>query len=154
MKKIFTLISTFSIVFCLAQTESRIDYVKENTYYFEINKSNIKGEGANILQNSIKESQFFILGEEHFFAKVSEFTSAIIPILAKENYKYFVAEIGPNSASKISNIIKENKSLYEFNSQVNDLVGEVPVPFFDGKEDEDFLKSALDKGFELWGIDQ
>lgn len=154
MKKIFALISIWSTLSCFAQTESRIDYVKENTYYFEINKSNIEGEGANILQNSIKESQFFILGEEHFSAKVSEFTSAIIPILAKENYKYFVAEIGPNSATKISDIIKENKSLYEFNSKTYNLVGEVPVPFFDGKEDEAFLKSALDKGFELWGIDQ
>ena len=154
MKKIFILMSTFSTLFCFGQTESRIDYVKQNTYYFEINKSYIEGEGVTILKNSIKESQFFILGEEHFSAKVSEFTNAIIPILAKENYKYFVAEIGPNSANTISNIIKENKTLYEFNSQTNDLVGEVPVPFFDGKEDEVFLKNALNRGFQLWGIDQ
>jgi|TARA_B110000259_G_scaffold49784_1_gene58411 hypothetical protein len=154
-KKItFTLISTFSFLLSFAQLNTEIDYVKENTYYFEINKSNIVGEGADILRKSIEESQFFVLGEEHFSAKVSEFTNAIIPILSKENFKYFVAEIGPNSASKISNIIKENKSLYKFNSEINNLVGEVPVPFFDGIEDETFLKNAINRGFEIWGIDQ
>jgi hypothetical protein len=154
-KKItFSLISTFSFLLSFAQLKTELDYVKENTYYFEINKSNIEGKGAYILKKSIEESQFFILGEEHFTAKISEFTNAIIPILSGENYKYFVAEIGPNSATKISNIIKANESLYEFNSKVNDLVGEVPIPFFDGKEDEIFLKNAVDNGFEIWGIDQ
>ena len=74
-KKItFTLISTFSFLLSFAQLNTEIDYVKENTYYFEINKSNIVGEGADILRKSIEESQFFVLGEEHFSAKVSEFT--------------------------------------------------------------------------------
>jgi hypothetical protein len=150
----FTLISIFSFLLTFAQLKTEIDYVKDNTYYFEINKSNIEGKGAYILKKSIEESQFFILGEEHFSAKVSEFTNAIIPILSGNNYKYFVAEIGPNSATKISDIIKANKSLYEFNSKINDLVGEVPIPFFDGKEDEIFLKNAMDSGFEIWGIDQ
>ena len=149
-----TLITTFSFLLSFAQLETELDYLKENTYYFEINKSNIEGKGAYILKKSIEESQFFILGEEHFSAKVSEFTNAIIPILSEANYKYFAAEIGPNSAAKISDIIKANESLYEFNSKVNDLVGEVPIPFFDGKEDETFLKNAVDKGFEIWGIDQ
>ena len=154
-KKItFTLISTFSFLLSFAQLKTEIGYVKEHTYYFEINKSNIEGKGAYILKESIEESQFFILGEEHFSAKVSEFTNAIIPILSEGNYKYFVAEIGPNSAAKIADILKANESLFEFNSKVNDLVGEVPIPFFDGKEDETFLKNAVDKGFEIWGIDQ
>jgi hypothetical protein len=154
-KKItFTLISTFSFLLSFAQLKTEIDYVKEQTYYFDINKSNIEGKGAYILKKSIEESQFFILGEEHFSAKVSEFTNAIIPILSERNYKYFVAEIGPNSAAKIADILKANESLFEFNSKVNDLVGEVPIPFFDGKEDETFLKNAVDKGFEIWGIDQ
>ena len=151
-KIIFTVISTFLTLLSFAQSE--LDCVKENTYYFEINKLNIVGEGADVLKKSIEESQFFVLGEEHFSAKVSEFTNAIIPILANENYKYFVAEIGSNSANIISDIIKNDASLYEFNSKTYNLVGEVPVPFFDGKEDEVFLKNALDRGFELWGIDQ
>lgn len=150
----FTLIGIFSFLISFAQQKSDTDYIKENTYYFEVNESNIEGKGAAILQKSIEESQFFVLGEEHFSAQISKFTNAIIPILANQNYKYFVAEIGPNSATKIASLIKLGKSLYNFNTEVNDFVGEIPVPFFDGKEDESFLKNAINNGFELWGIDQ
>jgi hypothetical protein len=153
-KTIFTVVSILSFLISFAQLKTNIDYVKNNTYFFEINKSKIEGTGVSILSNSIKESQFFILGEEHFSARVSEFTNAIIPILSQENYKYFAAEIGPNSAVKIYDLIKQNQSLYKFNSKVNDLVGEIPIPFFDGKEDEVFLKNVIDNGFEIWGIDQ
>jgi hypothetical protein len=121
-KTIFTLISIFSFLISFAQLETDIGYIKENTYYFEINKSKIKGKGAEVLKKSIKESQFFILGEEHFSAKVSEFTNAIIPILIEVNYKYFVAEIGPHSATKITNLIETEKSLYNFNTKINGLV--------------------------------
>lgn len=153
-KTTFTLISIFSFLMLFAQLKPNTDYIKENTYYFEVNESNIEGKGAAILQKSIEESQFFILGEEHFSAQISKFTNAIIPILANHNYKYFVAEIGPNSATKITSLIKSGKSLYNFNTKVNDYVGEIPVPFFEGKEDEIFFKNAINNGFEFWGIDQ
>lgn len=153
IKKIFfTVINILSFLTTFAQSKN--NYVKDNTYYFEVTNSDIKGVGATILKESIKKSQFFILGEQHFSTQISKFTNAIIPFLSYENYKYFTAEIGPNSATKIYDLIKENKSLYNFNTHINNLVGEVPIPFFDGKEDEIFLKTAITKGFKIWGIDQ
>ncbi|WP_422858479.1 hypothetical protein ACOKFD_14010 [Flagellimonas sp. S174] len=128
--------------------------VKENTFYFEINESIPEGEGFDILRKEIEHVQFVVLGEEHFSARVSEFTNSIIPTLAKNNFKYFAAEIGPNSAAEISRQITKNGSLYDFNTEVYSLVDEVPVPFFDGVEDEVFLKSFMENGFEIWGIDQ
>ena len=84
-KKItLTVISLFSFLLSFTQSNNEVDYIKDNTYFFEINKSNIEGKGGYVLKKSIEESQFFILGEEHFSAKVSEFTNAIIPILSKE----------------------------------------------------------------------
>lgn len=149
---------TFSLLllaqFALSQEKTNTEYIKRNTYYFEVNESNIEGQGADILQKSIAASQFFILGEQHYSAKISEFTNAIIPALSNQNYKYFIAEIGPNSATQITDRLSQEVSLYSFNTEINDLVGEIPVPFFDGKEDEVFLKRALNNGFEIWGIDQ
>ena len=153
-KTTITIISILSLLMSFAQEKPDTDYIKNNTYYFEVNASHIEGKGADILLESIKESQFFVLGEEHFSAQISKFTNAVIPILTKYNYKYFVAEIGPSTASKMTSLIKNDKSLYSINTEVNDLVGEVPIPFFDGKEDEVFLKNAINNGFELWGIDQ
>lgn len=151
-KIIFTAFTFFSILSFFAQPE--INYLKENTFYFNVSESNIEGNGADILLKSIVESQFFILGEEHYSAKISEFTNAIIPFLAKQDYKNFVAEIGSNSATKITNLINNNGSLYNFNTEIYQLTGEIPIPFFDGKEDEMFLKNALNNNFKIWGIDQ
>ncbi|MDP5229558.1 MAG: hypothetical protein NWQ38_04140, partial [Cellulophaga sp.] len=153
-KMFFILVSIFSILIAFGQQKPDTDYIKNNTYYFEVNVSNIQGKGADILLRSIEESQFFVLGEEHYSAQVSKFTNAIIPLLAKHNYSHFVAEIGPSSAAKITTLIQNNQSLYNFNTEVYDLVGEIPIPFLDGKEDEVFLKKAINNGFEFWGIDQ
>jgi hypothetical protein len=156
MKKtiIILIIQTIFILNLFSQEQTDSDLVKKNTFYFEIEKGNPSGEGYDILRKEIESTQFVILGEEHFSAKVSEFTNAIVPTLAKNEYKYFAAEIGSNSAKEISSLIKQKKSLYDFNTQINNLVGEVPVPFFDGKEDEIFLKSFIKNGFEIWGLDQ
>jgi len=137
-----------------SQTVSDGELLKNNTYYFEISDGEANGKGFEILKNQIANSQFVVLGEEHFSARVSEFTNAIVPTLAKNEFKYFAAEIGANSAKVMYELVKENRSLYDFNTQVNNLVGEVPIPFFDGKEDEVFLKSFIENDFELWGIDQ
>ncbi|PXX98775.1 hypothetical protein DF185_15465 [Marinifilum breve] len=143
-----------SISSLFSQTLKDDELLKNNTYYFEISEGEAYGEGFEILKNQIKNSQFVVLGEEHFSARVSEFTNAIVPALTKNDFKYFAAEIGANSAKVMSELIKEKHSLYDFNTRINNLVGEVPVPFFDGKEDEVFLKAFMENEFELWGIDQ
>lgn len=130
------------------------ELLKTNTYYFEILEGEAYGKGFEILKNQIKNSQFVVLGEEHFSARVSEFTYALVPALTKNEFKYFAAEIGSNTAKELSELIKSKQSLYDFNTQNYNLVGEVPIPFFDGKEDEVFLKAFMENEFELWGIDQ
>ncbi|WP_130736543.1 hypothetical protein [Flavobacterium sp. J27] len=137
-----------------SQEKTEIDLIKENTFYFEINENNASGAGFDLLKKEIEKAQFVILGEEHFSAKISEFTNSIVPTLTANNFKYFAAEIGPNSADEISRLIQNQKSLYPFNTKINNLVGDVPVPFFDGKEDEVFLKSFLKNDFKIWGLDQ
>ncbi|KGO78804.1 hypothetical protein Q763_16590 [Flavobacterium beibuense F44-8] len=137
-----------------SQVKTDVDLIKDNTFYFKIEEGNSFGEGFDILKKEICNSQFVILGEEHFSAKVSEFTNSIIPALSENGFKYFAAEIGSNSANIITELIKNNENLYDFNTRVNNLVGEIPIPFFDGEEDEVFLKSFLKNDFEIWGLDQ
>ena len=43
---------------------------------------------------------------------------------------------------------------FDFNTQTYALTGEVPIPFFDGKDDEMFLETALKNNFQIVGIDQ
>ena len=50
--------------------------------------------------------------------------------------------------------IKFKNSLYEFNSSFYAKYKDVPIPFFDGTKDEEFIKTALKNNFKLWGLDQ
>lgn len=153
-KTVIILIQTFFISNLFSQEKTDIELLKENTYYFEIEQNKPKGVGFDIIKKEIENVQFVILGEEHFSAKISEFTNAIVYLLTKNQFKYFAAEIGPNSANEMLNTLKKENSLYSFNTKVNNLVNEIPFPFFDGIEDEVFLKSFLKNNFEVWGIDQ
>lgn len=156
MKKILIILTVLNLLSFNISAQEQTDkgLVEKHSYYFDIVNNKPSGIGFDLIEESIKNSQFIFLGEEHFSARVSEFTKAIVPSLAKNKFKHFAAEIGPNSAEELTKVIKQDNSLFNFNSYTYKLVGEIPVPFFDGKEDEVFLKSFIANGFELCGLDQ
>ena len=154
MKKIFYLVSILLTSSLYSQKELNATDVDKFCYKFKIENEKIVGTSYEILNDRISKSQFVLLGENHFVAEISLFTNSLIPMLAKNNFKYFVAEIGPNSAKKLVSEIQKKGQLSEFNTKNYQLTGAIPIPFFDGKEDEQFLKTALKNNFTIAGIDQ
>jgi len=153
-KNIFILLLSTLSTTIFAQEKLKSSDISEFAHTFEINNDNIVGSGAKILENKISESQFLLLGEQHYSPEISEFTNAILPKLKHSNFKYFTVEVGPNSTEKMVAVIKEKKSLFEFNTDFYSKYKDIPFPFFDGKKDELFLKTAINENFEIWGIDQ
>ena len=137
-----------------AQEKLKSFDISEFAHAFEINKDIIEGAGIKILENRISKSQFLLLGEQHYSPEISEFTNAILPKLKQSNFKYFAVEVGPNSTEKMITVIKEQNSLFDFNTNFYSNYKDIPFPFFDGKKDELFLKTAINENFEIWGIDQ
>jgi hypothetical protein len=154
MKKIFTLSLILSSSLIYSQKELNATDVDKFCYKFKIENEKIVGNSYEILNNRISKSQFVLLGENHFVSEISLFTNSLIPMLAKNNFKYFIAEIGPNSVKKLVSEIQKKGQLFDFNTKNHELTGEIPIPFFDGKEDELFLKTALKNNFKISGIDQ
>lgn len=155
MNKVFlSLLVMISPLYVEAQNGLTTSDISDFVYSFDIQNDSIVGEGANILINSINNSQFLLLGEQHYSRQISQLTNILLPYLARMNYKYFAIETGPHSSEKLTYEIKTNSSLYKFNSYFIERYKWKPIPFFDGKEDEIFLKTALDHGFEIWGLDQ
>lgn len=154
IKNIFILLFSILSTTIFAQEKLKSTDISEFAHTFEINNDNIVGIGAKILENKISESQFLLLGEQHYSPEISEFTNAILPKLKHYNFKYFAVEVGPNSAKKMVTVIKEQKSLFEFNTDFYSNYKDIPIPFFDGKKDELFLKTAINENFKIWGIDQ
>jgi hypothetical protein len=150
-----------SILFIVISTESfgQTNEIKSSditsfTYPFNIENNKLIGLGADTLKNVIRESQFFMLGEEHFSPQISELTNVLLPYFSSNGYKNFALEVGPFTAKIIQREIKFKKSLYQFNSSFYAKYKDVPIPFFDGTKDDEFIKTALKNNFKLWGLDQ
>lgn len=123
-------------------------------YSFEINNNQLSGLGADTLKNAIRKSQFFMLGEEHFSPQISELTNVLLPYFSSNGYENFALEIGPFTAKIIKREIKRQNSLYHFNNSFYSKYKDIPIPFFDGTMDDEFIKTALKNNFKLWGLDQ
>ena len=117
MKQTFSLLLILLSSFIYAQKELVSTDIDKFCYKFKIENDKIVGNGYEILTNKISESQFILLGEQHFASEISLFTNSLIPILSKNKFKYFVAEIGPNSAKKLVAQIENNGQLYDFNTE-------------------------------------
>lgn len=155
MKIILSLILIINIsTLSFSQDTLKVSDIEKFTYNFIISNNILIGKGADTLAKRISESQFVMLGEQHFASEISNLTNALLPILSKSEYKYFMAEIGPNSAKKLVAQIESNGQLNDFNTEYFKQCGEIPIPFFDGVEDETFLKTAINNKFEILGIDQ
>jgi hypothetical protein len=76
------------------------------TYPFNIENNKLIGLGADTLKNVIRESQFFMLGEEHFSPQISELTNIILPYFSSNGYENFALEVGPYTAKIIESEIK------------------------------------------------
>jgi hypothetical protein len=151
------LLFLFGIINLSAQNELTSEIISEHTYSFSIQEGRLVGEGAEVLTKSLEGSQFFLLGEYHNDAGISELTSAILKVLSKHGYHHFAIEVGPLSATKLEELGKARdveRALRVFTNEQLHLTGEIPIPFFGGKEDALFLETALKEGYELWGLDQ
>jgi len=154
LKQTLLIVSLFLTNLIYSQNELSSSDVEKFTSHFRIENDTFIGNGAIILFKMISESQFVLLGEQHFASEISILTNSLLPILANDGFKYFAVEIGPNSANKLVSEIHEKGQLYDFNTEYFKLSGEIPIPFFEGKEDEIFLKTALNQNLQVWGIDQ
>ncbi len=155
MKIILSFILLINIsTLTFSQDTLKVSDIEKFTYNFKISNNKLIGKGADTLAKRISESQFVMLGEQHFASEISILTNALLPTLSKNDYKYFMTEIGPNSAKKLVAEIENNGQLNDFNTKYFKQCGEIPIPFFDGVEDETFLKTAINNKFEIFGIDQ
>lgn len=151
------------LMFCshvsIAQDTLSLKDVEANLYRFEIQNGMLIGDGADFLKSEFAKHHMVLLGEYHGSKAISDFTSAIIPELNKNNFKNFGLEVGPvmgevlNSltASELPSRIKEYNQKYAIPDD-----GDIytPIPFFENIEDANFLQLAKQNEWNVFGIDQ
>lgn len=126
----------------------------EHTTYFEIVDGTFVG--ADSLLFALEQAHFVALGELHNRVQLGELTGSLLRFLEPQGFGYFGIETGPYSARKLQDLIKSGRPAVSgfyasYASRIFDLM---PVPFFKGETDLDFLEAAHDLGFTLWGLDQ
>ncbi|MDW3646077.1 MAG: hypothetical protein R8P61_03365 [Bacteroidia bacterium] len=149
----------FSFLFMLISTpllaqEALDDLIRANSFPLEISDTGISGPGSDSLLKAAKETELFLFGENHGIVQIANFSHILYKELSKENPRYFVTEIGPATASKVEEQIR-NES---YESYMDEGVNLHAVPFFFLKEEVPILKT-LTQNFPntspvLWGLDQ
>lgn len=125
-----------------------------HTTYFELEDGEI--QGADALLAALAQAHFVAFGELHNRERLGELTSSLLHFLAPHGFSHFAVETGPYSARKLDDLIAEGRSelsafYARYASRVFDLI---PIPFFKGETDLDFLEAAYQLDFSLWGLDQ
>ena len=83
MKETFSLLLILLSSLVYSQKELISNDIDKFCYKFKIENGKIVGNGFEILNNKISESQFILLGEQHFASEISLFTNSLIPMLSK-----------------------------------------------------------------------
>ncbi|WP_299115568.1 hypothetical protein [uncultured Winogradskyella sp.] len=161
------IITTLLLIMCLSMSAQKVakqldtELLKTYTNYFTIENTKLSGEGAEVLKDIIRTSQFVVYGEIHGSRQTSIINEALMPLLADSGFKYFAIEVGPHSAEKLTVLStpanKTTAQLKAFNSAYTVSQGgdtAVPIPFFDNVSDAKFLQAARSNGMHLWGLDQ
>ena len=128
--------------------------IVEHTTFFDIRDNRIVG--ADSLLAALEQAHFVALGELHNRVRLGELTESLLHILEPHGFNNFAIETGPYSARKLQQLVRSGKpEVSEFYAQYSSrLYDLIPIPFFKGKSDVQFLSAADSLGYELWGLDQ
>jgi len=135
--------------------------LEKHTYYFDVEKDAIIGDGAKFLASEFAKSQFVIIGEYHGSLRISEFTKAVIPRLHESGFRTLALEVGPISVQLLRELWTPynttSKKLRDFNTKYlarGERSTFTPIPFFGNVEDAEFLAAASYRKWKLIGLDQ
>jgi len=159
MKPFLFILLTFKAFYLIAQGSDAQSHDQLESYSFNIIDGKLIGNGSAFLKEEMSKSQFTLLGEYHGSARISEFTSALIPILDSLKYKTIVLEVGRFAGEKLDylspNTQEELKSIldkYKFYDAYKNVY--FPIPFFENIEDALFLKNCKKYKWKTLGVDQ
>ncbi len=157
IKVLLILLIAIQLIATDSQKEATVlteELIEQHTTYFYIHDGNFIS--ADSLLVVLEQAHFVALGELHNRIRLGELTEALLQTLEPHGFNHFAVETGPYSAQKLQDLIhtgrEEVSAFYsEYSSRLFDIV---PIPFFTGETDLDFLTVTNELGYALWGLDQ
>ena len=113
----------------------------------------LEGPGARVLLDAGRESQFFLIGEEHGVAQVPQLAAGLFRGLAPAGYRYLAVETGDAVAAAM------NRAALRGDTAMASFVGRnwPGVPFYTLREESQLLTAAVraagGRTDVVWGLD-
>lgn len=131
-----------------------IQVMEQNKYPVELEKGEMKGEGAEWLLEKSKEATIVTMGESHATQEIPAMTKALIEELqAAGEFSHLAIEVSPWTTDLLMKKLRQGKDEYD------DFISEYPValPFYNWKNERDLLLQVVQNSeveSPLIGLDQ
>lgn len=160
LRKLFLLLCFLGVSsFVIAQDSLSLTTLQPITHSFSIVDGRLVGEGAGFLKKEIAEAQFTLLGDYPDSKNVSDFTTALLPVLNQAHYKTMALGVGVPSARQLNALAKEPKTLVSKLKATNDryAITEnenviLPMPDMKSVEDAHFIQKAGELEWTIVGF--
>lgn len=129
-----------------AQSELHLD---ENTYQVDTLDEEVF---TSLMEKQISDSQFIFVGEQHGIKEVGEVANALFDLAYPKGYTTLCIETDALLAQKLQQIASQEAPLQAAEKLSNAFP--FAIPFYNTKDDYVLFKKVVDKGGNLWGIDQ
>ncbi|MCK5941379.1 MAG: hypothetical protein KAI24_05365 [Planctomycetes bacterium] len=132
------------------------------TSRFGVEGGRLTGPGAELLTAAAARHRYVVLGEYHGSPRISQFTAAFLQLVPARSACHLVLEVGPSSAKALVELAREPGGATEALGRVNAKYRVAypggrtmdPIPFFANVSDAAFLEAAIERGWQVHGIDQ
>lgn len=115
----------------------------------------LSGPGAELLLESGRGAQFFLIGEEHGVAEIPLVAAGLFRALAPHGYRHLAIETGDAMAAELNRRILADSTGAAFLAFQRDYFP--GAPFYRWREDAALLRTAVraadGRGDVLWGLD-
>lgn len=133
------------------QADELAELVRANRHVVTGTYEDPRGAGLGFLVEEGAASEFVLVGESHQTAETPPLFAALAVALRAHGYDALAIEVGPFTASDLVERLRrggidahrESVARYPFT-----------VPFFERRAEAELLVTALDAGYEVWGLDQ
>lgn len=143
----------------LGQDSLSLEDMQKFAFPFTIQNEEFIGKGGEVLTQAIANAHITMLGDNNLSKLEYEFTEALIKELDRNAYKRMVMEVGPSSANIINHLSSDTDLIVDSFKALNRKYGLakkeklfVPIPEFKSIEAAQYLQTAKEKNWSVWGI--
>jgi len=118
---------------------------------FTLDEGAVAGAGGEFLLRESRNAESLLIGESHANEETPRLATAMIRALRSHGYGVLAIETGPLTGDHLEALARGGGV-----EAIGDLSRRLPftVPFFNWRVEAEMLADAVERGYDVWGLDQ